>query len=162
MLTETITGYSWGPGTITYVMFVNQANTVEFWWRDTDTSLASTSAHPINVWTKSYGAAAIKVDPASSLGYTNYFYAQAADTDLIEGYNVSWAAENTSLVGLAFAVGSEPGLAGTHLSVSALPNPDGGNDVVVFYQTNGSDISEFTRDLVAGQWTGLEIPIPNQ
>jgi len=58
-----------------------------------------------------------------------------------------------------FTVQGEPGLPGTHLSVSAIPNNSGGNNVVVFYQTNGSDISEYTRDLYAGQWSAIDIPL---
>lgn len=84
-----------------------------------------------------------------------------ADTLLFNGYNISWAAENSSIVtNDSFTVQGEPGLPGTHLSVSALPNQSGGNDLVVFYQTNGSDVSEYTRDLIAGQWTNVEVDIP--
>jgi hypothetical protein len=43
--------YSWGPGTVTYVMFVNLDNSVEFYWKDTNTNTTSTSNHPINTWT---------------------------------------------------------------------------------------------------------------
>ncbi|MGI4802881.1 MAG: hypothetical protein ACRYG8_54385, partial [Janthinobacterium lividum] len=45
--------YSWEPdSTVTYVMLVNQQNTVEFWWKDTNTSLPTNNAsHPINQWT---------------------------------------------------------------------------------------------------------------
>lgn len=152
--------YSWGPGTVTYVMFVDLANSVEFWWKDTNTSVTGNGTHPINKWTNT-SIAINNVNPATSLGYTNYFYAQMADTDMIMGYNISWGAENTTFVtGDSFTVEGEPGLSGTHLSVSAIPNFSGGNDLVVFYQTNGSDISEYTRDLVAGQWTSSSIPIP--
>lgn len=42
--------YSWGPGTTTYVMMVNLQNTVEFWWKDTNTNTTNTTAHPINQW----------------------------------------------------------------------------------------------------------------
>lgn len=45
--------YSWGPGTVTYSMFVNADNAVEVWWRDTNSSLTSTTSHPINEWVKS-------------------------------------------------------------------------------------------------------------
>lgn len=45
--------YSWGPGTSTYAMFVNLENTVEIWWKDTNTSVKSTAKHPINKWTNS-------------------------------------------------------------------------------------------------------------
>jgi len=42
--------YSWGPGTTTYVMMVNLDNTVEFWWKDTNTNTTSRASHPINEW----------------------------------------------------------------------------------------------------------------
>jgi hypothetical protein len=152
--------YSWGLGTVTYVMFVNQANTVEFWWKDTNSSIAASITHPINNWTNT-SIAINGVNPSTSLGYTNYFYAQMAGTNMIQGYNVSWAAENTSLVGLPFTVQGDPGIPGTHMGVSALPTQSGGNQIVVFYQTNGSDITEYIRDLEGGQWTSVDIPIPD-
>lgn len=43
--------YTWGPGTVTYTMMVNLENTVEIWWKDTNTSMKSTGKHPINEWT---------------------------------------------------------------------------------------------------------------
>ena len=82
---------------------------------------------------------------------------------MIHGYNISWAAENTTTVdGSEFVVQGDPGISGTHLSVSAIPNSGGGNSIIVFYQTEGNDITEYTRDLIAGQWSSLDIPIPNQ
>ncbi|KAI5362178.1 hypothetical protein Slin14017_G074150 [Septoria linicola] len=151
--------YSWGPGTVTYVMFVNSDSTVEFWWRDTNTNLTNTTSHPINVWTNT-SIAINNIHPATSLGYTNYFYAQDEASLLFKGYNISWAAENTTILREdTFTVQGEPGLPGSHLSVSAIPNVSGGSDVVVFYQTNGSDISEYTRDLVAGPWAAVGIPL---
>ena len=97
--------------------------------------------------------------PSSSLGYTNYFYAQKADGLCINGYNITWAAENTT-INEPFTVEGDPGLPGTHTSVTALPNTSGGNDILVFYQTDGGDITEYTRDLVAGQWSSVSIAIP--
>ena len=114
----------------------------------TDTTLASVAIN--------------NVHPSSSLGYTNYFYAQMQSNLMFNGYNISWAAENTTIVQCdTFTVQGEPGLPGTHLSVSAIPVLSGGSDLVVFYQTNGTDISEYTRDLVAGQWSSVNIDIPN-
>ncbi|KAK5743144.1 hypothetical protein LTR17_002905 [Elasticomyces elasticus] len=152
--------YSWGPGTVTYVMLVDLNNTVNFYWKDTNTNITNSTRHPINEWTNT-SIAINNVNPATSLGYTNFFYAQMADDNMVNGYNISWAAENTSIVVAdSFTVQGEPGISGTHLSVSALPNSSGGSDLVVFMQTNGSDVSVFTRDLVAGQWTGSSLPIP--
>ena len=102
------------------------------------------------------------MDPATSLGYTNYFYAQIADDSTIHGYNISWAAENTTIIPDSdFAVGVDPGIPGTHLSVSAIPNLGGGNTIIVFYQVVGNDVTEYTRDLIGGQWSTVDIPIPN-
>lgn len=85
-----------------------------------------------------------------------------ADTNMINGYNVSWAAENTEiLLNDNFTVQGEPGLDGTHMGVTAIPTQGGGNDILVFYQTEGNDITEYTRDIIAGQWTSLSLPIPH-
>lgn len=85
---------------------------------------------------------------------------------MINGYNISWAAENTSIAERPdgeldlFTVSGEPALPGSHLSVTAIPNQSGGNSLCVFYQTNGSDVTEYTRDITAGQWSQVEIDIP--
>ncbi|RMY31329.1 hypothetical protein D0866_07363 [Hortaea werneckii] len=155
--------YSWGPGTTTYVMLVNLQNTVEFWWKDTNTNVTGNDTHPINKWTNATQLAINDVYPATSLGYTNYFYAQSASDRMIRGYNISWAAENTTILQgevNQFTVEGEPGLPGTHLSVTAIPNYSGGNELLVFYQTNGTDISEYTRDFYGGQWARVDIEIP--
>ena len=46
--------YSWeSDSTTTYFMIVNEEDTVEFWWKDTNTTLANTTTHPINEWVNS-------------------------------------------------------------------------------------------------------------
>ena len=103
----------------------------------------------------------IPVFQNSSVGYTNYLYAQNPDLS-VNGFNVTWAAENTTInPDQDFIINGDKGLAGTHLSVTALPNTSGGNSLLAFYQTNGSDIAEFVRDLDAGQWTCWSVPIPD-
>ena len=170
--------YSWGPGSDTYVFFTNLDNEIEILWKDLNTSSASTASHPINKWTKGKSphlpspdiSTPLKVNAAnvtipvyqnSSVGFTNYLYAQNPDLS-VSGFNVTWAAEKTNIgPNQSFNVTGEKGLPGTHLSVTALPNASGGNSLLVFYQTNGSDITEFVRDLDAGQWTSSSVPIPN-
>lgn len=151
--------YSWADdSSTTYAMFVNTDNTVEVWWRDTNLNHTNSTEHPLNVWTNT-SIAIHDANPATSLGFTNYFYWQDGATNLIKGYNISFAAENTSFVGDIFTVDDTAGIAGTHLSVSALPNTGGGNTLTVFFQIEGSDITEYTRDWIAGQWTSTDIPI---
>jgi len=168
--------YSWGPSSDTYVFFINLQNEVNILWKDLNTTTASNSTHPINTWTKSKsstthlfknrlqdqsGPVTIPVFQNSSMGYTNYLYAQNPDLS-ISGFNVSWAAENTSIpTDSTFVINGNKGLPGTHLSVTALPNSSGGNSLLAFYQTNGSDVTEFVRDLNVGQWTSYSVPIPN-
>lgn len=107
------------------------------------------------------GNVAIPVYKNSSVGYTNYLYIQNPDLS-ISGFNVTWAAENTTIPpDQDFVISGEKGLPGTHLSVTALPNASGGDSLLAFYQTNGSDIMEFVRDLEAGQWTSSSVPIPD-
>lgn len=108
------------------------------------------------------GKISIPVAQNSSMGYTNYLYVQNPDLS-ISGFNVSFAAENTSIPKDAhstFVINGAKGLSGTHLSVTALPDSSGGNSLLAFYQTNGTDITEFVRDLDAGQWTSSSVPIP--
>lgn len=45
--------YSWGPGSDTYVFFINLQNEVNILWKDLNTTLVGNSTHPINQWTKS-------------------------------------------------------------------------------------------------------------
>lgn len=43
--------FSWGEGTVTYVMFVDTQNTVNFYWKDTNANSTGNATHPINQWT---------------------------------------------------------------------------------------------------------------
>jgi hypothetical protein len=103
--------------------------------------------------------------PSTSLGYTNYLYVQSSD-HTIHGYNISFHSENTSFVPdddftILTAGNGSLGLAGTHLSVTTLPNPSGGNDLFAFYQTEGDDVSVFSRDMLAGPWAATKVAIPD-
>ncbi|KAL8728501.1 MAG: hypothetical protein Q9181_005320 [Wetmoreana brouardii] len=152
--------YSWGPGSNTYVFFINMENELNILWKDLNITLNSTTRHPIDQWNKAN--VAIPVYQNSSVGFTNYLYIQNPDLS-IGGFNISWAAENTNIIpNQDFIISGDKGLPGTHLSVTALPDTSGGNSLLAFYQTNGTDITEFVRDLDAGQWTSSTVPIPNQ
>jgi hypothetical protein len=40
----------------------------------------------------------------------------------------------------------------------AIPNSGRGNSIIVFYQTESNDVTEYTRDLIAGQMVELGYP----
>jgi hypothetical protein len=159
--------YSWGEGTTTYAMMVNQANETEIWWKDTNTTMTSTDDHPINSWRNASQGAIANVYPTTSMGYTTYFYAQMEDKSM-KGFNITYAAENTTIAD-SFAItdpaGPVNGLAGTHLTMTAYAEKDGNttlwDSLYVFYQTSGDDITAFTRPIKGGEWTkgSLQIPV---
>jgi hypothetical protein len=161
--------YSWGTGTTQYAMMNNKQNDVEFWWKDTNKTLASTDAHPINSWQNASMGTIQNVWPTTSLGYTTYFYAQMADKS-IKGYNVTYQAENTTfLEDQTFSVtdpgGSVEALGGSHLTVTSYTLYKGEevvwDSLYVFFQTEGDDITAFTRGLNGGEWTKGSLPIPD-
>lgn len=161
--------YSWGDGTSSYAMLSNKDNVVEFWWKDTNSSVQSTEAHPINSWVNATEASIAGVHPSTSLGFTTYFYAQLADRT-IKGFNVTYASENTTLAETeAFSIADPAGpvkaLGGTHLTVTSYQEQKGADtwdSLYVFFQREGDDIAAFTRPALGGQWTGAALNIPDE
>lgn len=45
--------YSWGPGSETYVFFINLDDEVNILWKELNTTLVGNTTHPIDTWTKS-------------------------------------------------------------------------------------------------------------
>jgi hypothetical protein len=149
--------YSWGPGSVSYVMMVNLDNDVQISWKDLNSSVPATSSHPVNTWVNTTFVIP-DAAPNTSLGYTNYFYLQE-EHGPIAGFDVQWNAENTKL-GNKFTI-PQQSLLGTHFSVTSIPTGSGGDDLIVFSQSNGTDITENTRDLNSGQWSYATLPIPD-
>lgn len=151
--------YSWGEGSVSYVMMVNLDNQVNLLWKDLNTTIRSTPIHPIDKWTNT-SVVIPNVMQNTSLGFTNFFYAQLQDSK-IGGYNIDFQAENSSIVSEdTFEIPEVP-IKGTHFSVTTLPDASGGDSIVVLNQLNGSDITESLRDIKSGQWTYVTLPVPS-
>ena len=99
------------------------------------------------------------VHPATSLGYAAYLYTQMASNHRLIGHEISWDAENTKMAG-SFTVDGLPGIGGTHLGVTRFENPGHGENVAVFYQTEGDDVTENVRARSGGQWASTSLSIP--
>lgn len=159
--------YSWGVGTVSYAMMVNRKNDTEIWWKDENKTARSTAEHPIQSWRNSTRGLIPNVYPSTSLGFTTFFYEQMADRSF-RGYNISYDAEKTYIADNDFAVtdpaGPVLGLGGTHLTVTGYEKRNGNetvwNSLYVFYQTEGDDITAFTRPLGGGEWTNAKLKIP--
>lgn len=165
--------YSWGTGTTQYAMMVNKGEDVEFYWKDTDTNASTIiqdEDHPYNVFMNASKAAIPDVWPSTSLGYTRFFYAQLADRS-IRGYDIDFAAENTSYpMRENFTVQTPAAplyaLGGTHMSVSSITelNEKGEtlyDNLYVFFQQTGDDITAATRRVYGGEWTIAPLKIPD-
>lgn len=101
------------------------------------------------------------MEPSATLGYTKYLYAQDLNDKLITAYNISFAAENTTLnTGSGFVVQGNPGLPNTGLAVTYQSVSAGGGDVLTLYKTDGSDISFYERLSDGVSWTGANIRVP--
>ncbi|KAJ9663563.1 hypothetical protein H2198_000829, partial [Neophaeococcomyces mojaviensis] len=100
----------------------------------------------------------------SSLGYIDYMIYQAQDTT-IQGANVTWGAENTTI-----AQGNQDGLdtwilqaggqdthaiRGTHLSITAIATASKSRTMLAFFQQSGNDVRMYSRDVpnTGGLWS---------
>ena len=101
------------------------------------------------------------VEDYATLGYTKYLYVQDKNDNLIRAYNLSFAAENTTLdTDSGFVVQGNPGIPSTGLGITAEPNSAGGDNVIALYQTDGSHIGYYERDADGVSWTGANVVIP--
>ncbi|KAF2221716.1 hypothetical protein BDZ85DRAFT_264276 [Elsinoe ampelina] len=163
--------YTWGPGTVGYSMLADEVNDLGIWWRDANVT-AKTADHPVNEWAQAQFYPYIRdLHPSSSMGYTNFLFTQRADGRL-QGHNISWAVEKTSIVNgegsgeyRSLTVGVNQGgdevLNGTHLSVTTISTQSRGSDLTVFAQVVGNDIMCFRRDTIGGSWSKEPLPIPD-
>jgi hypothetical protein len=84
------------------------------------------------------------------------------DDSTIHGYNISYQSENTTLgneIVVTNGSGDVKFLNGTHMTVSAVQDKSGGAELLVFAQTEGNDITLFTRDINSGIWTSLALGV---
>ena len=92
----------------------------------------------------------------------------------IKGFNISYMAENTTIEDDSFAItnpaGPVLGLGGTHLTCTAYAQQQTVNNqttnlwdsLYVFYQTEGDDITAFTRPIAGGEWSQGSLKIPDE
>ena len=147
---------------MSYLMMVNLHNEVNILYKDLAATANIVNLQDMHESWKNTSVTIPRVMPNTSLGYTNLFYVQH-DDGYMKGYNVTWDGPNTAIGPRKEDVTllTERPLAGSHFSVTALPNPSGGDDLVVLNQQTGDDITYNTRDFGAGTWTDTEIPVPD-
>ena len=95
--------------------------------------------------------------------YRGNLYAKLASTGLIQGWNISFAAENSERVsGILSAVDGDPAINGAYLGgYKPSARIDEFEGVILLYQTRGDDITLYTGNAYTGEWTKTTVPIPD-
>lgn len=84
-----------------------------------------------------------------------------AETNRLQAYNISWDGNVTDIVlNDTFSL-PQTAVPGSHFAFTALPTSDGGDEMVAFFQSEGNDITELTRDYDGGQWHENDMRFPD-
>jgi hypothetical protein len=153
--------YTWDTANVQYKMFVNLDNEVNVMWKDIDTDIASTATHPINSWTNTT-VSIPGVLPITSVSWNKNLVVQMADGPLVFN-NITLDAEKTQLnPSLQFRLDNTPNpLPGTHIWLWNLPIDSNDEQLTIFCQLNGSDITYILRDMETGQLKINALSIPD-
>lgn len=147
-------------------MTVNLDNGTDIYWSDTSNTTTATYEHPIDRW---INATTIQdMFPSTDLyvlAPTGFLYSQMADRT-IAGFNITYAAENTTLLPEETIANDLKGLGGTHIA-AAMYTLDDTVTICVLYQTEGNDITESVRPYTpnsrsVGSWTRSPVLVPDE
>ena len=113
-------------------------------WKDLDMSISSTGSHPVNEWVNT------SISIGGFLGETqignNGYQIMQQKSGALRGYNFTFDAESTELVQSFDFV--DEALTGTHLWLWTLPSKSADEQLTAFFQSNGTDLSMATRNMV--------------
>ncbi|KAI9705860.1 MAG: hypothetical protein M1836_005266 [Candelina mexicana] len=160
---QTLTGTRGDSGLIcagvnsgtSYLYLQNSDDELELWWKDFNTTGPQTPGHPSGIWNKG-PTASTAIRPHSPISYSNYVYFQDQKNAIIGLQPVPKAESSTW--GSSFKVDTatpETQIAST----TFFPNNQHGSELHVFFQTNGSDITEYIRPRDEGQFSSNAVPV---
>ncbi|KAK5171479.1 uncharacterized protein LTR77_004624 [Saxophila tyrrhenica] len=153
--------FAWGRGQTTYINFIDQKNDVATYWMDTAMKKASTDAHRINVWTKS-SINIPNLDSSAGLSYHGNLFGRVADSGKIQGWNMTYEAENSTIGSTTLSeVAGPPGSPDTRVAAMTYPPAGRYDTIFVFYQANGNEIVMSTGDVASGAWNSTTLPVPD-
>ncbi|KAI9876342.1 MAG: hypothetical protein M1830_006739 [Pleopsidium flavum] len=146
-----------GSGT-SYLYLLDSHNQLELWWKDFNTAAVNSTNHPLGVWTQG-PTAATSVRTNSPLSYDNFVYFQDPSNNII-GIQPDPSAESSSFKASFQVGGGATGVPNTRIaSTTFYPTADTPSELHVFFQTNGSDITEYLRGQNGGQWSSNTVPV---
>jgi hypothetical protein len=98
--------------------------------------------------------------PTTKLGYTSVLYAINPDSS-IHLYDIDFADEKSSIKSEDIVEGANGPIVllnGTQLAADTIRASSGREQLFVFAQTEGNDITLFRRDVEGGMWTSIKLP----
>ncbi|KAI9760935.1 MAG: hypothetical protein M1835_000074 [Candelina submexicana] len=148
------------PPSITNLWLLNTKGELEQRWFDFNES-AATNGHKVGVWSKALTYPGPRpqshitaITASKDQKLVHFQLANNTVRELI----VEGTAEST-IVRSYLDIKEKPALPGSHLGSVVLNTTLGGQEIHVYYQTNGSDISEFVRTLDGLSWAEDVVPL---
>lgn len=149
---------------ITYVWLENTQGQLQQMWYDFNMS-AATPNHTVGEWVAGltydgvlHNSAISAINNFNATPPTKNVHFQAPDLSIMEIIS-NGTAEADAWDG-SFVVGSQKGINGTRIgSVVLATGIGGGQEIHVFYQTNGTDMVDFIRALTDTNWAVKEVPV---
>lgn len=102
------------------------------------------------------------LDPSAGLDFHGNLYGRVAGSGKIQGWNMTWEAENSTIGSTTLSEVAGPvGIPGTRVVAAAYPAHGQQENIFVFYQANGNEIVMSTGDIATGSWNSTTLPIPD-
>ena len=146
--------------------------------RDTSYEVQGSATHPLNTWVQGWSLVKVSyvvmadhafaastdfgsVDPTTGLSFHANLYGKSLDSGQVQGWNITFDAENsTTSSTLLSNVFGDPAIPGSHLFAWTIPPVGVPDELLVFYQIDGDDITVYSGNPTTGEWTPTTIPIP--
>jgi hypothetical protein len=102
------------------------------------------------------------VDPNAGLSFHGNLYGKTLGSGQIQGWNITFDAESTGTTSSAVStVDGDLPTGDTHLFAITVPPTGPPEEVFVFYQTQGDDITMYSGNVASGEWNATVLPIPD-
>ena len=104
-----------------------------------------------------------KIEPTTGLAYRSSLFTKLAANGTMRSYNISFDAKNSSIMPSDLSiVDGNSGVSDTRISTWAVPAKGEPEQLLLFYQRSGDDITMKSGSVSTGVWTEGTIPVPNE
>lgn len=146
--------FSWDTTTtVIYMTLVDLSNRLTVMWKDTNTTSGTAT------WANT-SVIIPNVLPFSQVGCNKFLMWQNTD-GTIAAEGITYSSAQTALTSNVQFQFPQKSLLGTKMWVVDVPPSQNDEELTVFTQINGSDITATTRDMSSGRYTNYVVQIPS-